>query len=54
MTQLKPFRETMTEIASVFGFHDIQLDDACHLSRKFLITNSLVGGHIGLVKNGPR
>lgn len=27
MTQLKPFRETMTEIASVFGFHDIQLDE---------------------------
>jgi len=27
---------------------------ACHLSRKFLITNSLVGGHIGLVKNGLR
>ena len=27
MTQLKPFRETMTEIASVFGFTDIQLDE---------------------------
>lgn len=27
MTQLKPFRETMTEIASVFGFQDIQLDE---------------------------
>lgn len=27
MTQLKPFRETMTENASVFGFHDIQLDE---------------------------
>ena len=27
MTQLKPFRETMTEIASVFGFKDIQLDE---------------------------
>lgn len=24
MTQLKPFNETMTEIASVFGFEDIQ------------------------------
>lgn len=27
MTQIKPFRETMTEIASVFGFTDIQLDE---------------------------
>ena len=27
MTQLKPFRETMTEIGNVFGFHDIQLDE---------------------------
>lgn len=27
MTQLKPFAETMTEIASVFGFKDIQLDE---------------------------
>lgn len=27
MTQLKPFRETMTEIANVFGFQDIQLDE---------------------------
>lgn len=27
MTQLKPFNETMTEIANVFGFKDIQLDD---------------------------
>lgn len=27
MSQLKPFNETMTEIASVFGFHDIQLDE---------------------------
>ena len=26
MNQLKPFRETMTEIANVFGFQDIQLD----------------------------
>ena len=27
MTQLKPFRETMTEIGNAFGFHDIQLDE---------------------------
>lgn len=27
MTQLKPFRETMTEIGNVFGFHNIQLDE---------------------------
>lgn len=27
MTQLKPFRETMTEIANAFGFSDIQLDE---------------------------
>lgn len=27
MTQLKSFRETMTEIANVFGFKDIQLDE---------------------------
>lgn len=27
MTQLKPFRETMTEIGNVFGFSDIQLDE---------------------------
>lgn len=27
MTQLKSFRETMTEIANVFGFQDIQLDE---------------------------
>ena len=27
MTSLKPFNETMTEIANVFGFKDIQLDE---------------------------
>lgn len=27
MTQLKPFRETMTEIGNAFGFSDIQLDE---------------------------
>lgn len=27
MTQLKPFRENMTEIANAFGFSDIQLDE---------------------------
>ena len=27
MTLLKPFNETMTEIANVFGFKDIQLDE---------------------------
>lgn len=27
MTQLKPFRETMTEIGNAFGFQDIQLDE---------------------------
>ena len=27
MTQLKPFRETMTEIGNIFGFHNIQLDE---------------------------
>lgn len=27
MTQLKSFRETMTEIGNVFGFQDIQLDE---------------------------
>lgn len=27
MTQLKPFRESMTEIGNVFGFQDIQLDE---------------------------
>lgn len=27
MTQLKPFRKTMTEIGNVFGFSDIQLDE---------------------------
>lgn len=27
MTQLKSFRETMTEIGNIFGFHDIQLDE---------------------------
>lgn len=27
MTQLKSFRETMTEIANAFGFQDIQLDE---------------------------
>ena len=27
MTQLKPFAETMNEIASAFGFSDIQLDE---------------------------
>lgn len=27
MTTLKPFNETMTEIANVFGFKDIQLDE---------------------------
>lgn len=27
MTTLKPFRETMTEIGNVFGFHDIQPDE---------------------------
>ena len=27
MTQLKSFRETMTEIGNAFGFHDIQLDE---------------------------
>lgn len=27
MTQLKPFAETMNEIASVFGFRDIQLNE---------------------------
>lgn len=27
MTQLKPFRETMTKIGNAFGFQDIQLDE---------------------------
>lgn len=27
MTQIKPFRETMTEIGNAFGFHDIQLNE---------------------------
>lgn len=27
MTQLKPFRESMTEIGNAFGFQDIQLDE---------------------------
>lgn len=27
MTQLKPFRETMTEIGNIFSFHNIQLDE---------------------------
>lgn len=27
MTQLKPFRETMTKIGNAFGFHDIHLDE---------------------------